>query len=33
MTAAWVVFKAVFSFRLDEGFQESGLSDFFFAAR
>lgn len=29
MTAVWVVFKADFSFRLDEGFQKSGLSDFF----
>lgn len=29
MTAVWVVFKAVFSFRLDESFQNSGLSDFF----
>lgn len=29
MTAVWVVFKAVFIFRLGEGFQKSGLGDFF----
>lgn len=33
MTAVWVVFKAVFSFRLDEGFWKGGLSDYFFASR